>query len=84
MIDTPVSRECFIVGRKKYIRPTISVVKIDRSISLILMSTQLGNGHGQGGGYGPGGKPKGAAQASSPFSDTQLDSNQFNDNPFGG
>ncbi|MBK3515987.1 hypothetical protein [Carboxylicivirga marina] len=48
------------------------------------MSTQLGNGHGQGGGYGPGGKPKGAAQASSPFSDTQLDSNQFNDNPFGG
>ncbi len=54
------------------------MVKIDKCASLILMSTELGNGNGQGGGWGPGGKPKGAAQVDN----TQLNDNPFETNPF--
>ncbi len=63
---------------RKYNKPDITTIKLDKSISLIMMSTTLGNGNGQGGGWGPGGKPKGAAQAN----DVQLSSTPFETNPF--
>jgi hypothetical protein len=63
---------------RKYNKPDITVIELDKSISLIMMSTPLGNGNGQGGGWGPGGKPKGAAQVTS----TPLSNNPFEPNPF--
>ncbi len=63
---------------RKYSTPDIFVIHIDNSVSLVLMSSELGNGNGQGGGWGPGGKPKGAAQAN----DVQLSSTPFETNPF--
>ncbi|MBS2209858.1 hypothetical protein KEM09_00475 [Carboxylicivirga mesophila] len=64
--------------KKRYTRPQITQITIDKSISLVMMSNVLGNGNGQGGGWGAGGKPKGAAQATN----TQLNSNPFESNPF--
>jgi len=58
------------MGKRKYIKPTVTKIKLDNSISLVMMT--VGNGNGQG--WGPGGKPKKdrGETFESPFNDSPF------------
>jgi hypothetical protein len=57
--------------KKEYIKPKITRIVLDNSISLVMMSGHgNGNGHGNGHNNGHGNKPKGTFE--SPFNDSPF------------